>query len=158
LLGAFQAILAHLRRNIHVRLARQVPFLLDDRPLLLGLRAMISNPAFLIGDDHLHAVGQDRRLQRLLISISIFRRQLYQPDRRRRGCAPASWRPGPRDFCEFPAELPRNRDAGSRGKKSPSAVPHSPRWIISAGSHRPAASFPRSIFHYASRPESDRWT
>ena len=86
-LGALQAILAHLRGDVHERLARQVAVLLDDLPLFPQLLAVVRDSAFLVGDHDLYAVAEDGLLQHRLVRGPIVRPQLHDCQRARPGHA-----------------------------------------------------------------------
>src|SRR5439155_21392191 len=70
-LGALQAVLAHLRGDVHVVLAWQEPVLLHDLALGAIDGAVVRDAAFLVGDDDLHAVREDQFLQNFFVLIAF---------------------------------------------------------------------------------------
>ena len=71
LLGAFQAILADLRRDIHVRLFREIPFFLDRLPLIAAFGAVIGDAALFVGNDDFNAIGEDRFFKHAFVARAV---------------------------------------------------------------------------------------
>jgi hypothetical protein len=87
-LGALQAVLADLLRDVHVRLARKVAVLLDGLALLLHDAAVVGDAALLVGDHDLDAVGEDRLLQHGAVGAALLGADLH--DRQRAGAGHAA--------------------------------------------------------------------